>query len=442
MTYDQAMQFLGGLQWTGIQLGLERVQALLEQLQHPQRSLKVVHIAGTNGKGSTAAIVSSILRAGGYRVGLFISPHVEDFRERIQINGRYIPCRRVVALTLAICRLLEVDPAHPHKMPLTYFEFVTAMALLYFCEERVQVAVIEVGLGGRLDATNVVTPLLSVITSVDYDHTAYLGTTLREIAYEKSRIIKAGTVALVGECGAEALSVIRQRCDQLRVPCYLWPHHFRAKAVGKDDRRQHLDFYHGQERVWKGLALPLLGRHQLINAALAIEACFQLQHLGLGVSAAAMQRGMAGVRWPGRLQVVALRPRVVLDGAHNPAAAHYLGLAIRDHFSYQRLYLVFAMLSDKDVIGFAKRMVPLAEAVIVTRPKVDRAADPVLLSHALRPMAKELTVVEEVGEALALARSLANPSDLICVTGSLYLVAEVLALLRQGGERHDQQRLC
>ena len=435
MTYAEATEFLFGLRRFGWRPGLATVRHLLELLGAPQQSTPSLHVAGTNGKGSTAAMLSAILQAAGYRTGLYTSPHLLDFRERIRVNGTPIPEREVTQLT---ARLREVCAAHfvPYPVPdppatnlpyPTFFELTTAMAFLHFTSHQVEAAVIEVGLGGRLDATNVITPQVAVVTNISLEHQEYLGRTLQEIAGEKAGIIKPGVPVITATSG-EALAVIRRMAHEQRAALvsvreeYTWT----IRESGLEGQVFDLA---GPARRYEAVQLSLAGRHQIENAVTAIAACEALARQGYRLDETEIRRGLTQMRWPGRLQIVGERPRILLDGAHNPAGAEALAAFLAEHReALHRLILIFGVLRDKDWEAMLSLLGPLADLTILTHPPGDRGADPrdlLTADHHCRKVA----IAMEPGEGIALARAAADPEDTILVTGSLYTVAAALRAL-------------
>jgi dihydrofolate synthase / folylpolyglutamate synthase len=435
VTYAEATEFLFGLRRFGWRPGLETVRHLLELLGNPQKSIPSLHVAGTNGKGSTAAMLSAILQAAGYRTGLYTSPHLLDFTERIRIDGTPIGPTEVTELTARLRELCAAHfVAHPTPDPdatnlpyPTFFELTTAMAFLHFAGHPVEAAVIEVGLGGRLDATNVITPQVAVVTNISLEHQEYLGRTLREIAGEKAGIIKPGVPVITATHG-EALAAIRRMADEQRAPLmavreqYTWT----IRESGLDGQVFDLT---GPARRYMALHLPLAGRHQIENAVTAIAASEALVRQGFRLHETEIRRGLTQMRWPGRLQLVGERPRILLDGAHNPAGAQALAAFLSEHReALHRIMLIFGVLRDKDWEAMLALLGPLADRTILTHPPSDRGADPRDLLTADRHC-RTLAIATEPGEALALARAAAGPEDTILVTGSLYTVAAALRAL-------------
>ena len=408
----------------GIDLKLDRVRCALDRLGAPHERFGVFHVAGTNGKGSTAAMVEAALRAGGHRVGLYTSPHLVDFTERIRVDGRSIPEAEVVDRVGALRSILS-----PAGIELTFFELVSVLAFDAFARQRVDVAVVEVGLGGRLDATNVTTPVVSAITTIARDHEAYLGTTLEAIAGEKAGIMKPGVPVVIGE--VEPVVAERLAAEAARVGA---PALFLGREVTVRESAGGVDVTCAQ-RAWPDVRLGLAGRFQRRNAAVAL----QMLECGAGVfpvSAEAVRAGLATVCWPGRLDVVSSAPRLILDGAHNPAAAAVLAEEIHDLAHGKRVRLVFGAMRDKDWGGMWRALRPVVDEVVCTAPGVARALAPAVLAEAIRAEVPVRSCATP-GEALAEALAGATPADLVLVTGSLFLVGDVYAVLlrRQGRER-------
>lgn len=422
MTYSETVQFLYGLQQHGIKLGLETIRALLTRVGEPQQCYPALHIGGTNGKGSTAAMVASILQAAGHRVGLYTSPHLIDFRERIRVNGVMVPEARVTALVEAL-----QAAAAPDLAP-TFFEFTTALAFQYFAECQVDVAVLEVGLGGRFDATNVVEPLATAITTIGLDHEAYLGSTLEAIAFEKAGIIKAAVPVVIGRIDALACRVIEARASTETAPVVALDREFRCEGPSPVDCR-----YVGMAAQYEHLCCPLPGRFQLDNVACALAVIELAGERGLGVSEEAVRMGLQHVAWEGRLEIVGEAPTVLVDGAHNPAAAVVLAEYLaewRRANPATRIHMIVGMMRDKHPREFLRPLLPVIDSVILTQADLPRASTGSDLRETLRDCAPFAQVAATSADALASAKRSAAPSDLICVTGSLMLVGEMKALLR------------
>jgi dihydrofolate synthase/folylpolyglutamate synthase len=415
MSYPDSVQYLyalGNELKAGAKFGLERMQTLMAALGNPQLANRTVHVAGTNGKGSTSAMIASALRAAGYQTGLYTSPHLISPVERIQINGVAITAadfdaafQQVHSVAEQLVESGEMD-AHP-----SYFETITAMAFVYF-QTRCQWSVMEVGLGGRLDATNVVQPELCVVTPIGFDHEAYLGNTIELIAAEKAGILKRGVPVVVAPQPREAESVILNHAQALGCEVIRANETTGAEvtAYGSSFELDGIRYSH---------SLP--GRHQIVNAASAIVACRRI-----GLAESAIQRGVAEARWAGRLEFVSRSPDLVLDGAHNPAGAAALAAYIREFHSGRPVWIVYGAMRDKAIDEVASVLFPLADRLIVTAPAFPRALRPESIL-ALHPHANA-TISETVAEAIAQARN-APPHAVVFFTGSLFLVGEVLAAI-------------
>lgn len=423
LSYPKAVEFLYSLQWHGIKLGLENIRHLMTALAEPHQRFRSVHIAGTNGKGSTAAMIATILHAAGYRTGLYTSPHLIDLTERIRVDGQLISPKQAARLT-------ERVRAVATGRPLTFFEFTTAMAFQHFADFAVAFAVAEVGMGGRYDATNILTPRVSVITNIDFDHQAYLGDTLEQIAFEKAGIIKPAVPVVTATAWPEAIEVIRGICRERNAPLYRVGEAIRVEGSSPQHFR-----YEGIRWSLPDLQCGLLGRHQLWNAACALAALELLEQQGISIGEAAVRRGLETVRWEGRLEMIpstASGPVVILDGAHNPAGAKALRAFLEESRPSDtgRLILVLGILRDKDIHGILSPLVPLASEVVVTRPRHERALAAEDLKHHLQEYPVRMTVREPVQDAVRYAQSIATARDRICVTGSLFTIGEARSCLR------------
>ena len=420
------IEYLYALQKHGIKLGLETMRTLLDRVRNPHRSLRVLHIGGTNGKGSTAAMVAGVLQQSGRRVGLYTSPHLVEFRERIRVNGCMITEQQAEGLITRLRAVLD-----DHLEP-TFFEMTTALAFLHFAESEVDVAVLEVGLGGRFDATNVVEqPLATAITTIGLDHQEYLGQTEKAIAFEKGGIIKPFVPVVIGRMGQEAEDVLRQIARDRLAP--LWQ---LGRDFGIDENRPGRLRYRGVTRVWEDLTCGLAGRHQWDNAACALALLEVAGRAGLDVDAAAVRKGLRTVSWEGRLEAIGEYPTVVLDGAHNPAAAHALAEYFKD-FSIShptsRIILVWGMMRDKDRRGFIDLLLPYVSEIVLTQATFARSATVQELRATLREWQGPVLEAVLPIDALTVARSRAMPHDLICIAGSLMLLGDIKAAVRGCG---------
>ena len=420
----------GAFLWEG-ETSLVRERALLAQLGDPQRAYGMTHVAGTKGKGSTSALIAAILQAAGIHTGLYTQPELHTLRERIRAGQQLISEDEMAGLLSHVREALAgVDAS---LGPFIAYELVTALALLFFREAGVQHAVIEVGLGGRLDATNIIEPMAAVITSISYDHMHVLGNTLTEIAGEKAGIIKPGVPVVCSAQAPEATAVIKRRCEEQGAPLLrVGPEHapdcqYTYRDEGADEARQWFTIATPSQR-YRHLELSLLGAHQLENATAAVAVVEALRARGLAVDETAIRQGLREARWPGRLQVVRRQPLLVVDGAHNADSFARLFAALRRHFAFERLLLVLGTMADKDVSGIAAEIVHArVHRVVVTGAAHPRAAAPDLLAAALASAGqREITICADVAAALRLALGEAGPRDLVCVAGSLYLAGEAL----------------
>jgi dihydrofolate synthase / folylpolyglutamate synthase len=401
---------------------LRRVDLLLERLGNPHLKAKTVHITGSKGKGSTAATIASVLIASGYKTGLYTSPHLHIFNERIRVDNNLIADEEVVDLMKKIRPEVEAINEKAVYGRLTTFEVITALGFLYFASKGAEYQVIEVGLGGRLDATNVVKPAVCIITSISLEHTDVLGNTLGEIATEKSGIIKPGCVVISSPQTDEAMKVIEQTCRNKGV---------KLIRSGEDVTWQPLRHdTGGQAFAVKGrlasyeLTIPLLGQYQLENAATAVAALEALSEIDPRITKESIKSGMAKVTWPGRLQVLSQHPLVVADGAHNPYSAGKLRKALEEYFKYDKAILVIGTSSDKDIAGIVSELLPLFNEVIVTRASAHPRSTPTaVIASEFKKQGVTPKEAEDIAPAMPLALSMAGENDLICVTGSLFVVA-------------------
>ncbi|MBI2954614.1 MAG: bifunctional folylpolyglutamate synthase/dihydrofolate synthase [Chloroflexi bacterium] len=435
MDYSEAMDYIlsftdyerdPGQAAAPIRYNLERVYRLMERMGSPHIILRCIHIAGTKGKGSTAAMIASVLSASGHRTALFTSPHLHDFRERIRVDGQKIGEERLAAI---VSRLQpHVDSVHatyPELGRLTTFEITTALAFTHFVEQNAQLAVIEAGLGGRLDATNVVQPLVTVLMPISLDHTQILGDTIQAIAAEKAGIVKHGGIVVSAPQPPEALTVFRQVAEEKGARLFLVGSDWRWREDWNERGEPGDLTVDGMFDKYIGLRLPLLGRHQTANAATAIAAieCLRFHHVV--VTPDQVREGIGQVKWPGRLEMVSWMPRVLVDGAHNVDSMGKLRQALEDIFNYRRLILILGASVDKDIDGIVKEITPAAHHVVITRSSHTRSASPEIIARAIESPSNATTIVDDVPSALRVATGLAGPKDLIVATGSLFVVVEV-----------------
>jgi len=395
-----------------IRFSLDPISQFLNRMSNPQEAYGTVLVGGTNGKGSIAAMVASALFHGGFHVGLYTSPHLIDVRERIRIDGEMISCEDMDAWT-------EIVRAHSSE-DLTYFEFLTAVAFLYFREKKVDIAVLEVGMGGRLDATNVVLPLVSVVSNISFDHTEYLGRHLEDIAFEKGGIIKNSGVCINGVKQRRLQKLLAEIGRTKGATVYSL-----GREITVDAHSDGSFSYRGIGMRYNNLVCSLKGRHQIENAGVALGVIEVLAMKGFRIADDAVFKGIHDVKWEGRLEVIRKSPTVLLDGAHNAGGASVLARAVREEFSYRKLVFIFGVLKDKDNKAILKRLLPLGDRLILTRPDTERAMPPEALLPVAKRYLRKIEVAKNPREALKQALSVAADNDLICVTGSLYLIGEI-----------------
>lgn len=425
MTYEQALAYIHGTEKFGSKPGLARISALLESLGDPQKKLKFIHVAGTNGKGSTTAMTAAILGRAGYTTGMYISPFVEDFRERITLDGQMISkpelSRRVTALKAKIDVITAGGGMHP-----TEFEIITALALWYFSDMRCDFVVLEVGLGGRWDATNVVPAgNIAVITSISMDHMHILGDTLSKIASEKCGIIKPECLAVTsaGQPG-EAMAVIRETCDKAGVRLYV-PDPDGLKVLSES--------LHGTDIAYKGkdLHIPLLGAHQVQNALTVLEIIEALRDSGYEIPDTCVREGLACTRWGGRLEIVRDEPLCVVDGAHNADAVRVLCAALDKFFAGRRIIAIMGMMKDKEYEVCIPMVAERCAAFLGVSVHGERALDAQAVAHTASGHCAQTNAYESIPQAVAHALRLAGKDDVILACGSLYIIGEIKQLLQQ-----------
>ncbi|AFQ46032.1 bifunctional folylpolyglutamate synthase/dihydrofolate synthase [Desulfosporosinus meridiei] len=420
--YQENLQYLANLTTFGINFGLGRIQELLRRIGNPESSLRVVHIGGTNGKGSTTVMIARILREAGYKVGVFTSPHMHDYRERMVINGLMISKEDVIQMISRVRPHLEDMVAEGFEHP-TEFEVSTALALLYFAEKNVDYAMIEVGLGGAIDSTNVVSPLVSVITNVGMDHMDYLGSNVVEIAKVKAGIIKPNSVVVTAAADPDVIQVLRDQAKAMEVPLWIVGEDIRWEGKWSGELEQEFDLI-GLHSIYSKLRLRLMGSHQLRNAATAVTVCevLQSEHL-VNIPREAIYAGLREVEWIGRLELLSLTPKVLLDGAHNVDGAQALAGAL-PIYARNRLILCLGMLADKEREKVVKMLVPMADEIIVTRPNSPRAGDWKALGSLAEQFGRPVTCIEDPKEAVVFALGRLEEKDMLCVTGSIYMLAD------------------
>ena len=429
MKYQEAMKYITEVGNFGSNYGLERTYKLLELLDNPQDKLKIIHVAGTNGKGSTTAMITSMLKGCGYKVGMYTSPFLEEFEERIQINGENIPKEKLAQLITkikyAVDKVIEEGYNHP-----TEFEIITVLMFLYFATEEVDFAVVEVGLGGRLDSTNVITPILSVITSISFDHTNLLGNTLEEIATEKAGIIKSCIPTVIYPQEEVAEIVISSKCQELDSKLY---------KINKEDAK--LINIIKEDKIYQqvkvklddeyDVKLPLLGEHQILNLAVALKALEVIKDKAPKLNRESIVKSLATVRWNGRLEIMSNSPYVVIDGAHNIQGITQLDKNIKKYFEYKDMYLILGILADKDVEDMVKVITPKAKKVFTVTPNSMRAETAEELMNEVKKYNESCEAYNDYKNAFEDALKLCKKDDLLLISGSLYMIGEMRGIIKK-----------
>ncbi|MBC2582868.1 folylpolyglutamate synthase/dihydrofolate synthase family protein [Clostridium sp. DJ247] len=443
MNYEETMEYITNTARFGSNLGLSRTEKILELLGNPHKKLKCIHIAGTNGKGSTTSMLSKILKTAGFKVGMYTSPYIEVFEERIQINEKNIPkeelSKAVTEVSKAVEKVIELGYDHP-----TEFEIITCTMFHYFLKEKVDFAVVEVGLGGRLDSTNVMPSfsdvekggvIASVITSISYDHTNILGDTLENIAYEKAGIIKNGIPVIMYPQEKEAEAVIEKvcierNCKLIKVPhdCIIYEKDF--DKISKKSNRYIQKFKLKTYENTYDIELSLLGLHQLMNCATSVFAIEEIITQGVNITKDHIISALAEVKWIGRLEVMKNKPLVVIDGAHNIDGIKKLKENVRNYFEYNNMILILGILADKEVEKMIEIIVPMAKRVIAVTPNNERAQSSEKLKNIIDKYNANCEAVENYNDAYRLARSYCNDDDLLLVSGSLYMIGDMRKIIK------------
>jgi dihydrofolate synthase/folylpolyglutamate synthase len=425
MNYNETREYIKNTAKFGANYGLSRTQKILEFLGNPEKKLKCIHVAGTNGKGSTTAMITEILRDAGYKVGMYTSPFLIDFEERIQVDGKNIPkedlCEVVDELSKAVEKVIALGYEHP-----TEFEIITCAAFLYFYKKAVDYAVVEVGLGGRLDSTNVIDPLLCVITSISYDHMNILGNTLKDIAFEKAGIIKKNKSVILYPQEAESEKVVEtvckeNNCDLIKVNSNS------ASFIRVQDNFQYIDI--STERDIYHIKLSLLGKHQLLNCSTAVHCIEQLMNLGVKVTKENIENALSKVIWMGRLEVLQDKPTVVIDGAHNIDGIKNLSESIETYFKYDELVLILGILADKEVESMVELIAKKAKKVITVTPNSDRAELASDLEAIVKKYNSNCESIDDYKKAIVKAKEYCNKNDLLLISGSLYMIGDMRKIL-------------
>lgn len=414
--YKDCLNSMYGLRRFGIKLGLSTIKNILSALGNPQDDYYCIHVAGTNGKGSVASALAAILQKAGLKVGLFTSPHLITFNERIRINSRLISNNKVVESYNAVKNVRQ-ESREP-----TFFEFSTAMALYEFSREKVDWAVIETGMGGRLDATNIIKPAISVITNISIEHKTYLGDTIEKIAGEKGGIIKRGIPVITGAKQKNAVCLLKNIAAKKKAPFYLLGKDFRTR---KDNNETFT--YHGMEKVWPDMQTGMSGRHQIENAALVLAAC-EILGKKIDLPVEDIRTGLFQNKWPGRLEVVSYSPYIILDGAHNLDASRALARYLSEEFTGRKITVIAGMLDDKPYKAMLKNILSVCSRAVLTKPAIDRALEPETLYEASKGIVKDIKIMPDVKGAVDYAVKTASKDEVICITGSLYVVGEAKAI--------------
>ena len=416
--YAETLEYIHSVKWQGSKPGLERTRELLAALGNPEKSLRFVHIAGTNGKGATAACIAAVLRRAGYRTGMYISPFVVRFNERMQVDGEYITDDELITLTEEIRPFADAMADSP-----TEFELITALAMLFYLRKRCDIVVLEVGMGGELDSTNVIdAPEVAVITTIGYDHVRELGPTLADIARAKAGIIKdGGDVVTYGSYDAtpEVESVFERVCLERGARLR------RADFSRISDYTFSLDGSSFRFEPYGTIALPLVGTYQPCNAAVAITALETLREKGYNISDSDIVAGLASVRWPGRFEVLGRDPVFILDGTHNPQGIEVTAESLRRHFGDRKIVFLVGFMADKDVDAILRHIAPMAEAFVAVRPDHPRAMDVRTLANMISRHGVAVSVGETIGAGVADAIAIAGRGGIVCAVGSLYFSADV-----------------
>jgi len=419
MTATESLDYLYGLIPKGIKFGLNNISAVLSELGNPQLNTQSIQIAGTNGKGSTAAFCESILRNAGYRVGLYTSPHLVHFCERIQINRALMAENEMIKTISRVKKAVEAL-----DIPITFFEFGTAMAFLHFSEQNTDINIIEVGMGGRLDATSLCKGDISIITSISKDHTSYLGEELGKIAFEKASILKEGGTVFAVKGVEEVNQVIKGIADQKSAELNFLGDHFWVEGTSNKTFLQFIK-YSNKKLCLENLELSLIGDFQAKNAALAISAClYYTNKIGKDLSEESIRKGLKSTSWSGRMEIVSSRPTMILDAAHNPAAVKEMADSIKKLFSYSRAIVIIGIMKDKPSGEILRILSSFADHFILVRPNQERSEDPERLKHITSMHKVSCEVIESVPNAIKKVKKILRSDDLACITGSIFTVGE------------------
>ncbi|MEG6584023.1 bifunctional folylpolyglutamate synthase/dihydrofolate synthase [Dendrosporobacter sp. 1207_IL3150] len=418
MNYEDALTYLDSLNKFGIRLGLDRIKRLLELMGNPEQKYRTIHVTGTNGKGSTTAMINAILGCSGIKAGMYTSPHLVDYTERIRVNGCEITQVEFSQAVSSTKQYVDIMLAEGAESP-TQFEVLTAAAFYYFASIGVEYAVIEVGLGGLLDSTNVIIPEVAVITNVAMDHADRCGGTLSSVAQHKAGIIKPG-IPVITAVANEIQPIIEEKAQAMKSPLYIYGKHFFSEDQGVSDYKQIVVFESENYGKMERLKVNLLGLHQVENSALAIMTAMILQAKDLRITSDSIANGLADVAWPGRFEIIEGTPKVIIDGAHNPAGAKMLRLNLDNMFTDRSIVFLLGILQDKDITGIVESLIKPQDIVVVTSPDSERAAPPEMVSNTIS--ARWVEVSASIEEGLNRAYQLAGDGGIVCVAGSLYLI--------------------
>jgi len=419
MTATESLDYLYALIPKGIKFGLNNISAVLSELGNPQLNVQSIHIAGTNGKGSTAAFCESILRNAGYRVGLYTSPHLVHFSERIQINRALMAESEMIKIISRVKIAVE-----DIEIPITFFEFATAMAFLHFSEQKTDINIIEVGMGGRLDATSLCKGDIAIITSISKDHTSYLGEELEKIAFEKASILKEGGTVFAMKGVEEVNQIIKDIADQKSAKLNFLGDHFWVEGTSNKTFSQFIK-YSNKKLCFENLELSLIGDFQVKNAALAISAClYYANKNGKDLSEESIRKGLKSTSWSGRMEVVSSKPTIILDAAHNPAAVKEMADSIKKLFSYSRAIVIIGIMKDKPSGEILRILSNLADHLILVRPNQERSENPERLKQIMSMHKVSCEVIESIPDAIKKVKKILQPDDIVCITGSIFTVGE------------------
>ena len=427
MTYEESLSYLANLGKFGINLGLARIETLLDMMDHPEKKFKTIHVTGTNGKGSTTAMLTAILKAAGIKTGMYTSPHLSDYTERMIVDGVEVSQQEFAdAIEYTgqfVEKIIEQGLDHP-----TEFEVLTAAAFYYFASCNVEYAVIEVGLGGLLDSTNVIIPEVSVITNVTFDHLDKCGNGILDIAAHKAGIIKEWVPVVTGAQG-EALTLITQTAHEKSAHLYVYGQQFSALLVGRSEEGQEIIIRTQQEGNLGVFTCNLLGHHQVDNAAVAIMTVMILAEKERRITLAALKQGLAQVVWPGRFEVLPGKPTMIIDGAHNQDGARVLRKNLDEFFVDKEIVFLLGILRDKDVTGIIRELIRPNDKVVVVAPLSERASEPKEIAREI--VAGHVEIAGSIMEGLERTRAIAGDNSVICVAGSLYLIGAARAIVKK-----------